>query len=67
MDKKEANAGLTGVFITFAILESARTEGFKFGVMNILLRTLFYIRRKQACFFQHKQYICVGWEQIAAQ
>lgn len=66
MDKKDPNAVLIGVFIIFGILESACTEGCKFGIMNILLHTLFYIHRKQTFFSQRKQYICIGTEQRAA-
>lgn len=37
----------------FGILESACIEAGEFGIINISLRTLFYIHRKQAFFSQH--------------
>lgn len=52
MDKKDPNSVLIGVFIIFGILESAHSEGRKFGIMNILLHALFYIHRKQVFFSQ---------------
>lgn len=66
MDKKEPNSVLIGVFIIVGILESACIEACKFGIMNILLHTLFYIHRKQVFFSQYKQYTRRGREQKAA-
>lgn len=66
MDEKEPNSVLTGVFIIAGVLESACIEACKFGIMNILLHTLFYIHGKQVFFSQHKPYTHIGREQKAA-
>lgn len=50
MDEKKPNLILIGGFIIFDILERARSESWKVGIMNILLHILLYIHIKQAFF-----------------